>query len=207
MKRILVALALALIAIAAPAAAQPLPQLHAVTGVTPGDVLNIRAAPDADGAIIGSLAADATAVEVTARDPSGAWGRVNASEGAGWVALRYLAPGAPAWSPGTLPSGLACLGTEPFWSLAPTADGGAVYSTPEAGERRLALAAHDTGIDGDPRRLLAATAPGLALTAAITPADCSDGMSDRAFALEILLLVEDPAPRLLAGCCSIALGN
>jgi uncharacterized membrane protein len=207
MRHLALALALFAAPLVTPVAAQPLPQLHAVTGVGAGDVLNVREAPAAGAPVVGTLAADARGVEVTALDPSGAWARVNAGERAGWAALRYLAPDGLGWTPGILPPALACHGTEPFWGFTPAGDQ-AIYDTPDAGPRGLALVAHDTGLDADPRRLLEASAPDLDLIAAITPADCNDGMSDRAFGLEILLLVREPAmTRLLSGCCSIAPRN
>jgi uncharacterized membrane protein len=119
--------------------------------------------------------------------------------------MRHLDPQAEVWRPGSLPAGLACSGTEPFWSLRP-GGGQAVLASPDAGEQAFELsAALDAGIEGDPRRALVAVRPDAGLTAAITPASCSDGMSDRAYGLEILLILEDAgAARLLTGCCSIA---
>ena len=53
-----------LLALALPLRAEEFPAAYAVTGVASNDVLNIRARPDAGSAIIGSLAPDATGVEV-----------------------------------------------------------------------------------------------------------------------------------------------
>jgi uncharacterized membrane protein len=45
-------------------------------------------------------------------------------------------------------------------------------------------------------------------TATIAPRVCSDGMSDRTFGLETLVILAGEAgPRLLSGCCSIAPRN
>ena len=202
------AAALCLLLFAVPAAAaddRPLPGLYDVTAVAVGDVLNVREAPGVDAPVIGTLAADARGVELVARDASGLWGQVNTRERAGWVALRYLAAEPSPWEAGRLPAQLACYGTEPFWSLLPTA-GQVVYRTPDGGDAVLELAAVlDTGIAGDPRRGLIATADRLRLTATIAPGTCNDGMSDRAYGLDVMVLVESgTAPRLLTGCCSIA---
>jgi uncharacterized membrane protein len=197
-----------LMLLAPAAAAEPLPWLYDVARVAADDVLNVRDAPDAAAPVIGTLAPDARGIEVVAGDATGGWGQINTGERAGWVALRYLDPEAGVWQPGGLPAGLACSGTEPFWSLRP-GDGQAVFATPEGGDRTFELAAAlDRGIEDDPRRALVAVRSGTRLTAAITPASCSDGMSDRAYGLEILLILEDAGPaRLLNGCCSIAAGE
>ncbi len=200
------ALALAAMLAAGPAAADPvLPMLYDVAGVGSGDALNLREAPDPRAPIVGTLAPDARAIEVVALDPTGRWGRVNAGEQSAWVALRYLQAEPDVWASGTLPAGLACLGTEPFWSLRPKA-GTLVYSTPDAGEQILTLvAALDTGVPGDPRRALVGRGASTGVTALITPGACSDGMSDRAFGLLVSVILGAPAaPSLLTGCCSIA---
>jgi uncharacterized membrane protein len=194
-----------LLALAPAAAAEPaLPFLAEVVGVAAGDVLNVREGPDVSAPAVGALAPDAAGVEVVGLDPTGRWGLVNAGERAGWAAMRHLGPAPDVWVPGQLPPSLACFGTEPFWSLRSGA-GGATFATPDAGERALALTAVDSGIAGDPRRALVAEAGGLRLAATIAPVRCSDGMSDRAYGLELLGILEEAgAPRLLAGCCSIA---
>jgi uncharacterized membrane protein len=200
------AVPLALLLLASPAwGAEPaLPGLFEVSGVAPGDVLNVRAAPDAAAEIIGGLVAGATGIEVVGLDPSGRWGRVNTGERGGWAAMRYLAPGPDVWREGGLPASLRCFGTEPFWSLAPEG-GAAVFATPEAPERRLALAAVlDASVPADPRRALIAEGEGMRLVATIAPGACSDGMSDRAFGLTAAVVVEAEAPALLTGCCSVA---
>ena len=191
-----------LLAGAVPAAATPeyvLPTLFDVTGVAGDDVLNIREQPSASAPVIGRLAPDAKNVEVVAE--RGGWMQVNTGERSGWVNGRYLAYRTDVWQPGRLPPTLACLGTEPFWSL--TQSGGAlVLDRPDAGARshpvRKLL---ETGWFRDPRR--AVVADGLTLVA--TPKWCSDGMSDRAYGLEATVIVGSGAgASLLSGCCSLA---
>lgn len=194
-------LALALL-IAAPAAAQDLPAHYRVTGVAAWDVLNIRAEPDARAAILGSLRPDATRIEVTGLSPDGRWAQVNTGEGSGWVALRYLeAQGGPGWRSGEV--GLTCLGTEPFWQLELFLPGHqAEFHEPGSGGFNLVV---DVGA-------LPSTAfpPTLALPfsgyregmAVVRAGACSDGMSDRTFALEGQVYWRGQTTGL-SGCCTL----
>lgn len=198
--RALILMAALVAAPAAMAQSVTLPSLFEVTGIT--DLLNVRAGPDTAQSIVGGLSADARDIEVVALDPSGDWGLVNTGEQVGWVALRFLAEQPGVWEPGTLPANLSCFGTEPFWSLRPEA-GTLVYDTPEGGAQSFPLTVLDSGIPGDARRALVAGEGGPVAT--ITPRVCSDGMSDRAFGLETLvILARDEGPQLRTGCCSIA---
>lgn len=194
-------LALALcITCAAPALATQdgWPALHDVTGVAADDVLNIRARPDADAPIMGTLPPDGTGIEVIRADEALEWGLVNSREMTGWASLRYLARRPGQWD-GAFPNVASCFGTEPFWTL--RIDGDAlVWTTPEeeeAGvvEARLGASARRdrhglTGIVGD--RALAGVIAGEA---------CSDGMSDRAYGLGFDAIFGD---EVLSGCCTLA---
>ena len=198
---------LALLLSAAPALATQeyvLPTLFDVTGVTADDVLNIRAQPDAGAEIVGTLAPDATRIEVVAHDESGRWGRVIAGERSGWVSMRYLAYRTDVWVEGEVPPGLRCLGTEPFWSLDPQGER-MVYETPD-GKRSFELdAVLSPGAFRSPKRALAGSDGETRLVATIVPAQCSDGMSDRVYGLDAtLVFVETGAPRLRTGCCTIS---
>ena len=197
--------ALALIlALAGPASATQeyiLPTLFDVSGVAPDDVLNIRAEPNARAAIIGTLATDATRIEV-AEERRG-WARVNTGEGAGWVSARYLSYRVDVWQPGELPPAFRCLGTEPFWD-AKVEGGELVLRSPEnqGGDRRAVQAVLDTGVFRDPSRVVVAQD----MTLFSHPQICSDGMSDRAFALAVSVILDgaETPSRMLMGCCSIA---
>ncbi len=196
-----------LVLLAGPAAGEadgPLPWLYDVAGVGAGDRLNVREAPADGSPVVGSLARDASGIEVIARDPSERWGQINSGERPGWVALRYLSP-QPATRSAGLPPGLGCFGTEPFWSLRPGA-GAVVFATPDGGNETLPLVATPgTGIAGDRRRALIARDRERRLTAAIVPGLCSDNMSDRLYGLVASVVVEGSgSPKLLTGCCSIA---
>ena len=187
----------------APAAAQDDPRLYDVTGVAPDDVLNIREAPSPSAPVIATLPADATGIEVTARTATRRWGRVNTAEAAGWVSLRYLTARGRSIDNYNLPVGLQCSGTEPFWSLT-NRDGTLLYTDISGAERVLTVdIAQDTGIGDDLRRMVRLTGPEGAATAYLHPEQCSDGMSDRLYALSLAFMAGPDAP-LLSGCCSLA---
>lgn len=180
--------------------AEVYPAPHDVTGVAADDVLNIRALPDAGSAVIGTLAPDATGVEVLYETEG--WGLVNTGEGNGFVAMRFLSRAeGPDWN--ALETPLTCLGTEPFWSL---------RIDPAKGETRL-----QTPVDEAPRIApITASWPALpwSQTAALTlpegiavlaPAACSDGMSDQAYGIAADLFLTGPDPARLSGCCRLGL--
>ena len=200
---------LAGLALAAPVTAMAedyLPNLFDVTVVETWDTLNVREAPDGQAKIVGTLPSTAKGVELLARDASGKWGKVNAGERTGWVALRFLKAQPTAWKPNALPLTLQCHGTEPFWSFK-TVDKGLVFSEPEQPDRPLSLRkVMDRGIEGEPMRGLIAGDDKGRLTAVMQPQQCSDGMSDRAYALAVTVIMDgqDQPSRMLTGCCSIA---
>jgi uncharacterized membrane protein len=182
-----------------------LPTLFDVTGVPAGDVLNVRAGPGVQHEIVGRIDHNARGVEVVAHGPDGAWGQIILGEGTGWVAMRFLAYRTDVWEPGALPAGLQCLGTEPFWSLAPQ-NGVLVLERPEAPAVEAPVTAVlDTGVFRDPRRAVLAEAEGARLTATLETRQCSDGMSDRVFGLSAMVVHEDQGgATLLTGCCRLA---
>ncbi len=182
----------------------PLPALHDVHGVAADDVLNIRSGPDAGSGVIGTLAPDATGVEVVERSDDLKWGLVNAAEGAGWVALRFLQRQA-GQDYGQFPPVTACSGTEPFWSM--TRDAGAdhwVYESPDGPGESLSpslLLTASGRIDRWAMRFGAGGVPG---TAVFGLAACSDGMSDRAYGITVDLLLDGATgPAMLSGCCTL----
>lgn len=182
-----------------------LPNLFDVTVVETWDTLNVREKPDGQAKVIATLPATAEGVELVARDSSGKWGRVNVGEHSGWVALRFLEAQEGIWQPESLPQSLACSGTEPFWSLK-TTKSGMIFSEPDAEDRALGLRkVMDRGIEGEPTRGLIAGDDKGRVTAFIRPAQCSDGMSDRGYALAVSVILDgqDMPSRMLTGCCSI----
>ncbi|WP_323009559.1 SH3 domain-containing protein [Paracoccus sp. (in: a-proteobacteria)] len=183
-----------------------LPGLFDVTVVETWDKLNVREAPDGNAKIIGRLASTAKGIELLERDASGKWGRVNVGEASGWVALRFLKPQATVWKPAELPLSLRCSGTEPFWSVK-TVQKGLVFSEPGEPERQLSLRkVMDRGIEGEPVRGIIAGDDNGRLTAFVRPEQCSDGMSDRHYALAVAVILDgqEQPSRMLTGCCTIA---
>ncbi len=181
-----------------------LPTLFDVTGVAQDDRLNIRAAPNAGADILGTLAPDAQGIEVVGNDASGRWARVNTGEQSGWVAMRYLMYRVDVWQDDALPPTLRCFGTEPFWSLAPESDT-LVMQTPQTRTTLPLRSVVSTGIFRDPRRGIVARDTQTRLGATVVPMACSDGMSDRAFGLDVTVMIEDAqGTTMLTGCCSIA---
>jgi len=196
-------LALIFTIFAAAAGAEPFPALYDVTGVAANDVLNIRAAPDASGALIGTLAPDARDVEVIRLADGGGWGLVNTNERSGWVAMRYLAR-QPGQEEGDWPATLACSGVEPFWSLGLAANGEAIFSL--AGYEPFTFAPVSRyGSIMRPDRLLFEAGNGAGeVIGFVSREACNDGMSERDYGFAIDLLARIPfAPGPYSGCCSI----
>ena len=132
--------------------------------------------------------------------------RIALGEGDGWIVLRDLAPiDHPTIGETSLPAGLQCLGTEPFWSLVFDDQSGAVFEAPERIEPtrfgiEQSLAAQARG--GQPAALFLSAAEIGEATAFIAASSCSDGMSDRTHPWLAGLILEDPGGRrLLEGCC------
>lgn len=178
--------------------AQDYPALHSVTGVAAEDVLNVRERPDAGSPILATLEPDATGIEVLW--VAEGWARVNTQDGAGYAALRFLRrePG-PAWN--TLERPLFCAGTEPFWSLdIDPAARGATFRTPADESGRSLPILQDW--PGSPWAPVA----GMSLSegfAVLTPAECSDGMSDFSYGIRVDLFLNGPDDLRLSGCCQI----
>lgn len=192
-------LALGAMLAAMPVTAQDLPALHGVAGVARDDVLNLRAAPDPAATILGSLAPDATGIEVL--EIVDGWARVNHGEGVAFAAVRYLVPAdQPGWA--ALQSPLHCFGTEPFWSLAiePALDA-AGLSRPDATTRML-----DLGPRWPWDGLGATPSAGLAMRDGflmLRGESCSDGMSSRAYGIRADLFLAGEGAERLGGCCSL----
>lgn len=188
------------------------PGIFRVVDVADDDTLNIRRGPGSSYEIMGEFLPGEGGIEITALSANGKWGQTNYEGEAGWVFMRYLA--AEAGSTDNLPFGLACSGTEPFWSLAlksdETAEGefwpmglvdegttrwGAVWAarpanriTPNYGFRVMAeTSGHNI------------RASGIIRTQA-----CNDGMSDREYGYSIdLLLRQGGTHYYVDGCCSL----
>lgn len=188
------------IGLSAPVMGQDMPRLYDVTDVAADDVLNIRAAPSPSAPVIATLPPDATGIEVTARTATRRWARVNADESIGWVSSRFLTLQGRAIDNYNLPVGLRCFGTEPFWSLT-NQDGSLNYTDAAGADLSFPVSiAQDTGIADDLRRMIRLDGGAVAYLSA---GQCSDGMSDRLYAMSLSFMAGDDAP-LLTGCCSLS---
>lgn len=192
---------LLLLAFTLPLRAEVYPALHDVTGVAADDVLNIREQPSADARVIGTLAPDAAGVEVVAVQDG--WAVVNTAEGTGFASMQFLKRADDLdWN--LLKSPLVCLGTEPFWSLQiDPANWAARFRAPDDPTAR-ALPITTTW-----PALISSGAAAVELPEGVlvlTPAECSDGMSDRRFGIasDLFLTVSGRGGRL-SGCCRLGL--
>jgi uncharacterized membrane protein len=195
---------IAALAAAGSAGAQDLPALYRVTGVDATDSLNVREAPDPNAAIVGTLEADAVDIEVVALSREGSWAEINFEDRAAWVAYRFLAEqNQKPWDDASVP--LSCYGTEPFWSFE-LSGGAAVYDSAALGADppRKELGRSSVRYHSKPTE-----DPVLGLDyadafAVIRPAECSDGMSERANGLVIDLFFKGKdGLGGITGCCSL----
>lgn len=187
--------------------AEVLPALYDVAGVAGNDVLNIRVAADANSAAMGSLPPDAKAVEVVALSPDGKWAQVNAGEGTGWVALRFLhKQDRPDWF--ALEYSLECSGTEPFWTLFvdPTTKS-AHINTPDEEGPEMDLTGFWPGSTHNQTAAVQYASEDASGIAVLRGQACSDGMSDQSFGIN-LDLFQAAGPnqpgQTLHGCCRLA---
>ena len=184
------------------------PALFDVKGVQSGDVLNIRGMPDAGAEVIGTLAPDATSIEVVRPNEFETWGLVNQGEISGWVSLGFLVRQPGQWL-GSEPAVRRCHGTEPFWLLRMNENGTLEYVTPD---RQIEGRREDTWHSQNRRDVhafsLHATPPESSAfdgVGIVTLTQCFDGMSEREFGLRLDLLLDDTTDQqLLSGCCSLS---
>jgi uncharacterized membrane protein len=168
-----------------------------VTGVEAWDVLNIRARPRLNAAIVGGIPPGAGGVEVLGNSPNG-WARISYRDRFGYVPRRFLRV-AQGYTPRPLPTQMACHGTEPFWSLALT-PGRAVFDNPEAENRSFSISALQTSANRPDVSMAESRSGPLRLSVYIAQARaCSNGMSDEEFPYETSIRLSDD--RVFSGCC------
>lgn len=201
MRRIIAIVALG--ALAGPATAEGLPALYNVRGVAADDQLNIRTGPGTRYDIIGGLEPDARSIEVTARSDTGRWGRINASERAGWVSMRYLArQDVPEWREGETP--LRCFGTEPFWSM-PIFLPGHQIEFHEPGEGGFELVGDAGALPSTafpPTLAIPFSGMREGMVVIRENAECSDNMSEFLYGLEGQVYFRGDTTGL-SGCCTL----
>lgn len=181
------------------------PEPHIVSGLVPGDVLNVRASADATSDDLGDLDEHAGIIDVMEHDGTGKWARILWEGQDAWVAARYLTPATRATVPGTeIPIGLHCGGTEPFWSVSiNTIDTLELDINGMISGQRLTLQQGLTSANypSYPAALIAGT-DDMSLSLVVRPGRCSDGMSDLTYGWHgDLLLTRPEQPFLMSGCC------
>lgn len=182
------------------------PALFDVSGVAADDTLNVRAEASAASEIVGEIGAQVKGVEVLGLDATGNWARVAVNpETMGWVAVRFLER-QPGFVAGTLPEKLACAGTEPFWSMSLSEDGGLFRSPDES----LALYNHVTSTRSSNRTdrftQFYAGASGV-VVATLTNGACVNMMSGAESGWSVELLRSQSTidkSIMMSGCCALA---
>jgi uncharacterized membrane protein len=184
------------------AAAQDLPALFSVTDVASNDVLNIRAEPTSAAPIIGSLTPNATRIEVVARSANGRWGLVNSFEQTGWASLRFLERQPFQAFP---PSDYRCFGTEPFWDVSVIGDD---VQWSALGEDPISMTRDWTGTPMRQDRFAVRAFGDLSFVSLLVRKQmCSDGMSDRAYGLEVDVILDgayNMGTQVYSGCCTLS---
>ncbi len=205
--RVVIALMLFIAGMAVSNAAEP--GYYRVVGVANGDILNIRTEANATSEVIGSFNPGAGPVDVqeVVEAQGQAWGRVHASDGDGFVSMKFLEPISVSMVGTTdVPDGLTCGGTEPFWNATITNQKGLAFATMDGESFDLPLRTSQAAIGRNHRFAVVAGKDQSRATAMLGRNEqCSDGMSDRNFSWRIDLLVERDgnAPELYEGCCSL----
>ncbi|MEM6309790.1 MAG: SH3 domain-containing protein [Pseudomonadota bacterium] len=181
--------------------AEPWPQVAQVIGVSADDHLNIRQGPSINTKVIGRFEPTQSGIEVIATSGDGRWAQVNAGEQSGWAALRFLKVLATQVG---VPERFYCRGTEPFWA-ANFERKQMTFSSPGADERKI-LTSEWLSSSNQPGRFAAVshTSTGSQTTTILSRAQCSDGMSDRAYGFMLDLVFRlNGSPTHLTGCCSL----
>ncbi|MHA1522785.1 MAG: SH3 domain-containing protein [Alphaproteobacteria bacterium] len=183
------------------------PTYFQVAGVAGDDVLNVRGAPRASSPIVGELAPNAWPVEVL--KTKNGWAYVAAGEGMGWASMRFLAEiSLPRIGQTTLPEGLVCGGTEPFWGAALSAEK-ILYNTIDGpNQDYLVTQTGQVQNRGGMTSFVLGQGTAKRFTAIISNQICSDGMSDRDYPRRIDLLLSGSGGALgFSGCCHMPLVN
>ncbi len=179
------------------------PALFNVSGVAHGDVLNVRAGPGVSHDIIGSLARNATGIEVVGTNQERTWARVSFGEFSGWASMRFLARTSPSWNAG-LPTPLYCYGTEPFWSYERLIGGGNWSDFETPGEPYAELFVGHPAARGPNSFAMDLDSGSSTITAFLRRGICSDGMSDRDYGIIAQFLRRSGGQTVLYdGCCSL----
>lgn len=197
--KISVFIAAAAFAVICTSGANALQDYYAVTGVAPDDTLNVRMAPNGRAEIIGTLAHNASPIEII-RTENG-WGMFPVGETSGWVSMNFLRPiDQPMIGDTLVPDGIRCVGTEPFWSVTLSASGAAAFHQNWDSDRSYSL----TGAARSENAFMVSAIMLENGVAFITPGQCNDGMSDAEFGWDGYFVLGGPdRSSVLSGCCAL----
>ncbi|WP_300527599.1 SH3 domain-containing protein [Maricaulis sp.] len=176
--------------------------VYRVVNVDPGDVLNIRAAPQSSADILGALPPDAAMIEVLEEEDG--WARIISGEGYGWVSMAYLEPVMRPVTYGGAPLALQCAGTEPFWGLALNGDESVRFTDPMGdGEAAEGILTESREAQSRPWPFIYYFEGEVSGIAILDRAECSDGMSDIDYVWRAYVDVRDGehGARFFEGCC------
>ena len=186
---------------------------YEVTGVTPGDRLNVRARPEVSAEVAGSLSPDANNIVITGQQhqtngtvwwsvvcPDGVECATLSGRGTGCVNARVLSPQSNKEVETNFP--LTCSGTEPFWSLQIKGDQARYSESSDASLDRAFKASPWVAARGLMTpfvvSLQEASEKGFAVVASADGL-CSDGMSDTRYPFYGTLIRADGD--VVGGCC------
>ena len=179
---------------------------YRVTGVPAGDTLTLRAEPNeggkpSDWKELGRIPANAETVLGTGRSVQvngQAWAEVSFGGTLGWVNAKFLAAmGDPSDLKGET---FQCSGTEPFWGVTLGPEKGE-YSDPEQSFPLTTERVQPSTARLFPLLYRLMDDKGRSYRATVTQRPgCIDGMSDYAYAFEVLLSGDDNFEQ---GCCVI----
>lgn len=160
----------------------------------------MRAGPGASNPIVGTLAYDATGVEVIRID--GRWGLINVGEATGWTSMRFLTPEVD----GTLPNRpvVRCFGNEPFWSLNVRQGQTAVLTTPMNREGDVfAVGLFQRAWGPLQKYVLRGQAAPREISVVVAQTYCDDGMSDQEYGFDATVIISGADGQVFSGCCRL----
>ncbi len=170
---------------------------YSVSGVRPGDVLNMRLNPDPRAPIVQTIPHNGTGLALTGRAAGGDWVEVTYQRRRGWVNGRFLGYGA--FGSTQVPATLDCTGTEPFWSIA--LKPGSARADLMFTERRMSfrLTSAKPALGRSDLWQIKGSAKSGELSLIVRQETCSDGMSDNRYPYSTIAFIS--GVDMIAGCC------
>jgi len=171
-----------------------------IANVSAHDTLSLRTQAGGRSQLIATIPSNARFLNTTGKAEKrgkSTWVEIKYRQHTGWVNKHYLTP-----STNEQFTPLACLGTEPFWSLDVESKKIIVRDIDE-NETTYALSNVSISNNHTNRWMLQGTTQGtnkLAITLWKTNS-CSDGMSDRSYEYEIIY--NTPTEGVFSGCCNV----